>query len=119
MIRQPDQDNGTKSQFDAGALCQSCGACCAYDASWPRFTLEDDAVLALIPREHVNAADTGMAWTGSRCSALKGEIGQHTACTVYGVRPLVCRDCLPGDDACAMARERHGMARLSTMDFTT
>src|SRR5215471_1709213 len=86
--------------------CQSCGACCAYSANWPRFSTEDDEALALIPEQFVNAKLSGMRCEGERCSALSGEIGIRTACTVYAVRPEVCRTCLPGDPECTMARRR-------------
>lgn len=90
--------------------CQSCGACCAYSADWPRFTLEDDAAIARIPE--VFTAKSGMRCVGDRCSALQGEIGKSTACSIYEFRPDVCRACEPGDDACNMARRRFGMPEL-------
>jgi Fe-S-cluster containining protein len=34
--------------------CQACGACCSYSSNWPRFTIEDDADLDLIPAKYVN-----------------------------------------------------------------
>ncbi len=93
--------------------CQSCGACCGYAREWPRFTLEDDAELARLPHEFVAGDLTGMRCDGDRCSALVGEIGVSTACTVYDARPHVCRACEPGDDACLMARQRFGLAPLA------
>jgi Fe-S-cluster containining protein len=93
----------------ADFLCQECGACCAYSAEWPRFSTEDDAELALIPEAHVAANQSGMRCDGNRCSALAGEIGKHTACTIYAVRPEVCRVCLPGDPECLIARAAHGL----------
>jgi uncharacterized protein len=93
-------------------LCQSCGACCAYSANWPRFSTEDDAALDLIPPDLVNAAETGMRCEGDRCAALAGKVGLATSCTIYEVRPEVCRTCLPGDVECNMARKRHGLPRL-------
>lgn len=92
---------------DMSALCQSCGACCAYSREWPRFTLEDDAAIARIPADFVLPG--GMKCDGDRCCALQGEVGKSTSCGVYEVRPEVCRDCLPGDDACLMARKRFGL----------
>jgi uncharacterized protein len=86
--------------------CQTCGACCSYSREWPRFTLENDAALDLIPAELVNDAGSGMRCIGDRCSALTGEIGRATSCSIYGLRPDVCRACLPGDDECHTAR-RH------------
>jgi Fe-S-cluster containining protein len=90
--------------------CQSCGACCSYSSSWPRFSLEDDAALARIPAKFV--ATSGMACTGDRCDALQGEVGKFTACGIYAVRPDVCRACLPGDEECNTARVHHGMEPL-------
>lgn len=89
--------------------CQTCGACCVYSREWPRFTLETDAELDLIPEAFVNEALSGMRCDGDRCLALLGEVGVSTTCTIYAVRPLVCRACEQGDDACEMARARHGL----------
>lgn len=89
--------------------CQSCGACCSYSAEWPRFTLETDEALALIPPQFVAADERGMRCEDNRCSALAGKVGEHTACQAYAVRPEVCRDCLPGDHACRTARAAYGI----------
>lgn len=97
---------------ETSAVCQACGACCSYAAEWPRFSLEDDAALALIPAAYTDEGASGMRCDGDRCSALVGTIGSATACAVYAVRPDVCRDCEPGDDACTMARDRFGLAAL-------
>lgn len=94
--------------------CQACGACCAYASDWPRFSLETDADLARIPAQYVAADGSGMACRGDRCTALLGRIGAATACAVYAVRPEVCRACEPGDEACSMARRRHGLAPLAS-----
>jgi len=92
--------------------CQSCGACCAYDAEWPRFWTESDDDIALIPANLVNEEGTGMACDGNRCAALVGIVGEATQCAIYDRRPEVCRDCQPGDDACAMARDAWGLDAL-------
>ncbi len=89
--------------------CQTCGACCAHSAEWPRFTLESDDEIARIPEALIAADQSGMRCVGTRCAALAGEIGRRVSCAVYAARPIVCRDCLPGDDACAMARAGAGM----------
>lgn len=89
--------------------CQECGACCAYAADWPRFSLEDDADIARIPAPLVADNGSGMRWTGERCAALSGKVGEQVACTIYADRPIVCRDCVAGDEACLMARERYGL----------
>lgn len=89
--------------------CRACGACCAHSADWPRFSLEDDAALALIPAALVDERGNGMRCEGARCSALSGEVGRSTACTIYAIRPEVCRACEPGDDACREARRGFGL----------
>jgi uncharacterized protein len=53
-----------------------------------------------------------MRCTGNRCAALVGEVGITTSCAIYNVRPHVCRTCLPGDEECRMARQRHGLAPI-------
>ena len=92
--------------------CQACGACCSYSANWPRFSIEDDAALALIPEHLVNARQSGMRCDGNRCCALEGKVGVATSCTIHAVRPEVCRTCMPGDVECAMARKRYGLPAL-------
>ena len=92
--------------------CQACGACCAYSSNWPRFTTEEDTALDLIPPEFVNERLSGMRCNGDRCAALQGEIGVATACTIYAIRPEVCRICLPGDAECTMARKKHGLPAI-------
>jgi Fe-S-cluster containining protein len=96
--------------------CQACGACCSYSRNWPRFTIEDDAALDLIPAQFVNARLSGMRCDGERCSALTGKVGEATACGIYAVRPEVCRTCMPGDTECAMARRRFGLPVLPARD---
>lgn len=90
--------------------CQACGACCAYSEDWPRFSLETDEELDAIPEAMVAADLSGMKFENGRCVALKGELGKCVGCTIYAVRPIVCRDCMPGDPECLMAREAIGLA---------
>ena len=53
-----------------------------------------------------------MRFTGGRCAALSGTVCDAVACTIYDARPIVCRECQVGDDACTMARARYGLAPL-------
>lgn len=89
--------------------CQACGACCSYSSEWPRFTTESEEDLDLLPAQFVSADQSGMRCDGERCSALSGTIGKHVSCVIYGLRPDVCRTCLPGDDACSTARKAFGL----------
>ena len=89
--------------------CQTCGACCSYSSEWPRFTMESDDALDLIPPQFVAADERGMRCDNERCSALAGRVGVSTSCTIYEVRPDVCRACSPGDHACRTARAAFGL----------
>jgi uncharacterized protein len=93
--------------------CRACGACCSYSSNWPRFTTEDDAALDLIPAALVNDRLSGMRCEDHRCAALQGKVGAAVACTIYPIRPEVCRTCMPGDAECLMARKRHGLPALA------
>jgi len=101
--------DGLLQPGDERFSCQSCGACCAFSREWPRFTTEDDRELDAIPSDLVNPGLSGMRCEGDRCAALSGEIGAATACSIYAIRPTVCRDCVAGDDACLMARSSYGL----------
>ena len=103
------------SAIESESPCQACGACCSYSQNWPRFTTEEDEALDLIPEKFVNDRLSGMRCDGDRCSALSGKVGEATACTIYAVRPEVCRTCMPGDPECAMARKRHGLPVLTVV----
>ena len=54
---------------DNESPCQACGACCSYSQNWPRFTIEDDAALDLIPEGLVNERLSGMRCDGDRCQS--------------------------------------------------
>ncbi|MGO4117490.1 YkgJ family cysteine cluster protein [Rhizobium ruizarguesonis] len=94
--------------------CRSCGACCSFSPTWPRFSTETEAALDLLPARFVAANEQGMRCEGARCSALVGRVGSETSCQVYDLRPDVCRACVPGDGACLTAREffRIGLSNL-------
>ena len=89
--------------------CQTCGACCSFSAEWPRFSTESDEDLDRIPENLVAETLNAMRCDGNRCSALTGVVGSATACSVYAVRPEVCRACIPGGEDCRMARRAFGL----------
>lgn len=88
--------------------CQTCGACCAYSADWPRFSMESDEEIAAIPEAMIAKDESGMKFENGRCAALTGQVGKHVGCAVYSVRPHVCRTCMPGDEECKIARAEFG-----------
>jgi hypothetical protein len=97
--------------------CQACGACCAFDASWPTVESERDRGPEGPPPELV--ADGVMRCVGDRCIALDGEPGVRVACRIYARRPDTCRICEPGTASCLMARRAFGFPipeEASTLD---
>jgi uncharacterized protein len=94
---------------DGQAVCRACGACCSFSPDWPRFSTESDAELDQIPAFLVDDNHGRMRCEGNRCAALIGEVGMSTSCSIYAVRPQVCRVCLPGDEACQQARRLFGL----------
>ncbi len=112
-MKTSEADSPCRESLCQESPCQACGACCAYSENWPRFSIEEDEALARIPSELVNARGSGMRCDNDRCAALSGKIGEAVACTIYAIRPEVCRTCMPGDTECAMARRRHGLPALA------
>ena len=47
-----------------------------------------------------------------RCAALEQGPDGAVACSIYEQRPAPCREVEPGDQKCAAARARHGLAPL-------
>lgn len=47
-----------------------------------------------------------------RCHFLDGEIGGAVGCREYEKRPASCQHLQPGDPACNVAREAHGLPPL-------
>lgn len=92
--------------------CNACGACCSHSSAWPRFSTEADSELDRIPAEHISRDESGMRCEGARCSALVGKVGRSTSCSIYEIRPDVCRACVPGGSDCLMARQALGLPML-------
>ncbi|THF56581.1 YkgJ family cysteine cluster protein [Pseudothauera rhizosphaerae] len=111
---------------DAGGSdpCTRCGSCCAaFRVDFHPSCLESreaggvpDALTVPLTTQLVRMRGTDAA--APRCVALRGEIGMAVGCSIYARRPPPCRDFAPyaplgiGDDGCARARRRHGLAPL-------
>jgi len=99
-------------------FCQTCGACCAaFRVDFHCSELRGNAYAweMGVPPEltlPVTASLVRMRGTDAappRCVALIGDIGQQTTCAIYPARPSPCREFGPEHDACAQARQRHGL----------
>ena len=105
--------------------CTRCGACCAsFRVDFAREEL--DANGGTVPEGlTVDLNDFTCRMRGTdhgspRCAALVGTVGVRAHCGIHEWRPSPCREFglrAPlgiGDEACARARARHGLAPLRT-----
>jgi Fe-S-cluster containining protein len=103
--------------------CLRCGACCAsFRVDFSAEELQsaggcvpDGLTVSLNARLcRMRGTDHG----APRCAALVGTVGVQAGCGIYEWRPGPCREFglrAPmgiGDEACARARARHGLAPL-------
>ena len=104
--------------------CLSCGACCASFrvdfhvsdlASQPGGCVPVDLTVPVTASlMRMRGPDDGPP----RGVARVGEVGRQAHCSIYADRPGPCRDFAPsaalgiGDEGCARARRRHGLAPL-------
>ncbi|MCV2368845.1 YkgJ family cysteine cluster protein [Roseateles oligotrophus] len=103
--------------------CLTCGACCAsFRVDFAKEELQSEG--GCVPdglTVELNARLFRMRGTdhaAPRCAALVGTLGVQAGCGIYEWRPAPCREFglrAPmgiGDEACARARARHGLAPL-------
>ncbi len=100
------------------SACQHCGACCAsFRVDFSVYEREDHG--GSVPEGlcvDVHGSTCRMRGTDHvpvRCAALTGTLGQSVACGIYEWRPSPCREFAEGSDACARARQRHGLPPLT------
>lgn len=103
--------------------CLHCGACCAcfrVDFARDELASEGGPVPDGLAVEVTGSVCRmrGTDHASPRCAALMGRVGQDARCGIYEWRPSPCREFAPlaplgrGDEACARARRRHGLAAL-------
>lgn len=110
--------------------CLRCGACCASFRVAFHWSEADDAAGGRTPAALVEPLDPhrvvmrGTWGDGAiRCTALRGEVGGGTTCSIYDARPSPCRlvrasheDGRP-DPQCDRARTLHGLPPLTPADW--
>lgn len=103
--------------------CLACGACCAsFRVDFDGSELQSQG--GAVPDGLADELSAGLArmrgtdHTRPRCAALVGTVGVKASCGIHEWRPSPCREFglrAPhglGDDACARARQRHGLPAL-------
>ena len=94
--------------------CTTCGACCAsFRVDFSVLELEEGggsvpAGLAVPVTAHT-CRMRGTDYSPPRCAALYGRIGEKATCGIYEWRPSPCREFEEGSEACARARQFHGL----------
>jgi Fe-S-cluster containining protein len=109
--------------------CLTCGACCGFfrvsfhqDHTARHGGVVPDHLCAPGPSpRHVHLKGTLAA--PRRCQSLSGAIGSRVACTVYEVRPHVCREFEASYESgdhhgfCDEARAAYGIPPLTSRDW--
>lgn len=94
------------AQLGKSLDCQSCGACCVEAGKVVLTGIEE---VEAIPKPLVENQRGHLCIAkhmGGRCKALEGVIGKSVNCSIYEIRPAICRKFPPGSDACLEARAR-------------
>lgn len=90
--------------------CMKCGACCAY---WPNIPILPGEVKDIDEKLKIYLKPSPLDPRGlslksvegsNRCIALEGQLGVSVKCSIYDIRPPVCRRFEPGSDLCKKAR---------------
>ncbi len=103
--------------------CLQCGACCAsFRVDFAREELQSEGGTVpdglAVQLSSSICRMRGTDHTPPRCAALTGQPGMQAACAIHEWRPSPCREFglrAPhgvGDEACSLARRRHGLAPL-------
>lgn len=89
--------------------CVGCGACCSRDRRWVEVTVEDAVRLdqtTLLDSGDIEPFAMRVKPDGS-CVALKGTIGKDASCSLYALRPNICRRVQRGSPLCLYALGWH------------
>lgn len=96
----------TNDKYD----CMRCGACCSHYNNIPILPNEvkeiDKRLLIYIMPSPLQSDGLSMKFVEGtkRCVGLEGIVGQSVKCSVYDIRPPVCRRFEPGSDLCKKVR---------------
>lgn len=94
--------------------CRACGACCDFPEPWSvvDLTMADTVRIPAAMTTHSWGNRVKMRREGNRCVALVGTIGLDARCSIYDIRPEVCRDYDPDARTkdCEVCRNQHGLA---------
>lgn len=98
--------------------CTKCGACCVSEHDLDAYVDTEPSEAELIPA-HMLLRRFGFSSLRTKkrprgdvvCIALRGQLGKKVRCSIYDVRPAVCRSFRPGSRACLLSRAEVGIAK--------
>ncbi len=114
MIPLDPRSESTPEGFD----CQRCGACCYGDEMWIHLLVDDDErlgptnaeKLTTLTRHGRGFVARSMRMVDGHCIAYSTNLGDgRCGCTIYSLRPDICRDFEAGSPGCRAARARRGI----------
>lgn len=82
--------------------CKSCGACCCHDSDplWVEVTAEEAKGYSPYWTVPGDVEAFAMKFKDGKCKRLVGLPGISVFCTIYQIRPAICRKVQPGDEIC-------------------
>lgn len=96
--------------------CVKCGACCTYWHNIP-ISIEEMPHIDENLKKYIKISYLGVSMklvdnidtlqrpkNAGRCIALEGEVGKDIKCSIYEIRPPVCRRFEAGSDLCKKVR---------------
>ena len=98
--------------------CRTCGACCYGDELWVHVMAVDDERLGEDGVRHLTVLTQhgrgyfarSMKMAGGRCVAYRDRLEDGgCGCSIYEVRPDICREFAAGSADCHAARRRRGL----------
>jgi hypothetical protein len=97
------------AHFQAALDCRACGACCREGFDTVTVGMRE----AVVWRQPALVVRSGPRFqllrANQRCAALEETAPAAYRCTIYQDRPQACREVMPGDRRCLVARRRVGL----------
>jgi hypothetical protein len=97
------------ARFAATLDCRACAACCREGFDSVTVAMREAVVWRqpdmVVRRGH----HFSLLRAGERCAALASAAPDRHTCTIYEDRPQACREVMPGDRRCLVARRRVGL----------
>jgi hypothetical protein len=105
-----DADYPACARFEAALDCRACGACCREGFESVTVGVREAVVWRQPDLVVRNGPRFALLRAGERCAALEEPSSGAYGCRIYQDRPQACREVMPGDRRCLVARRRVGLS---------